>query len=190
MGSGIEAAAAMGRLRTATTAFAGLDLGPAQVLEQLDSITSGLEQYIATCVYAVYDPHRRECRIANAGHLPPALVRGGGHPQLLDLPTGAPLGVGGVPFETTTLAFGPGDRLVLYTDGLVETRRHSIDERLDRLLHLLDAPASPLEETCDRLLTELRDPDDHDDVALLIAYARPFAPHRADDHRGVPRTGM
>ncbi|MEU1479936.1 SpoIIE family protein phosphatase [Streptomyces sp. NPDC005760] len=175
MGSGIEAAAAMGRLRTATTAFAGLNLGPAQVLEQLDSITAGLDQYIATCVYAVYDPHRRECRIANAGHLPPVLVPQGAQPRLLDLPTGAPLGVGGVPFETTTLAFGVGDQLVLYTDGLVETREHSIDERLDSLLHLLGAPASPLEETCDRLLAELRHPDDHDDVALLITCARPFA---------------
>ncbi|MFF7645829.1 SpoIIE family protein phosphatase [Streptomyces canus] len=187
MGSGIEAAAAMGRLRTATTAFAGLSLDPAQVLEQLDSITSGLEEYIATCVYAVYDPHRRECRIANAGHLPPALVRRGGHPQLLDVPTGAPLGVGGVPFETTTFTFGPGDRLVLYTDGLVETRRHSIDERLDTLLRLLDTPASPLEETCDRLLADLRHPDDHDDVALLIACARPFASHRADVGHRRPR---
>ncbi|MEU0945541.1 SpoIIE family protein phosphatase [Streptomyces canus] len=190
MGSGIEAAAAMGRLRTATTAFAGLSLDPAQVLEQLDSITSGLEQYIATCVYAVYDPHRCECRIANAGHLPPALVRRGGHPQLLDVPTGAPLGVGGVPFETTTFTFAPGDQLVLYTDGLVETRRHSIDERLDTLLRLLDTPASPLEETCDRLLADLRHPDDHDDVALLIACAQPLASHRADVHRRRMREAL
>ncbi|WP_020121496.1 SpoIIE family protein phosphatase [Streptomyces canus] len=190
MGSGIEAAAAMGRLRTATTAFAGLSLDPAQVLEQLDSITSGLEQYIATCVYAVYDPHRRECRIANAGHLPPALLRRGGHPQLLDVPTGAPLGVGGVPFETTTFTFAPGDQLVLYTDGLVETRRHSIDERLDTLLRLLDAPASPLEETCDRLLADLRHSDDHDDVALLIACAQPLASHRAEVRRRGPREAL
>jgi len=176
MGSGIDAAAAMGRLRTATTAFAGLDLDPTRVLEQLDTITSGLEQYIATCLYAVYDPHRGDCHIANAGHLPPVLVRSGKHPRLLDLPTGTPLGVGGVPFETTTVSLDPGDQLVLYTDGLVETRHHPIDERLDTLLHVLDAPACPLEETCDRLLQGLRQPDDHDDVALLIARVQSFAP--------------
>ncbi|MDQ1043646.1 SpoIIE family protein phosphatase [Streptomyces sp. V4I2] len=176
MGSGIDAAAAMGRLRTATAAFAGLDLAPAQVLEQLDKITSRLEQYIATCLYAAYDPHDATCHIANAGHLPPVLVRSGKHPELLVLPTGAPLGVGGVPFETTTLTLAPGDQLVLYTDGLVETRQHPIDERLDTLLHLLDAPEQPLEETCDRLLHDLRHPDDHDDVALLIARACPFTP--------------
>lgn len=176
MGSGIDAAAAMGRLRTATIAFAGLDLDPTRVLEQLDAITSGLEQYIATCLYVAYDPHRGECRIANAGHLPPVLLRSGKQPRLLDLPTGAPLGVGGVPFETTTVSLDPGDQLVLYTDGLVETRHQPIDERLGTLLHVLDAPDCPLEETCDRLLHDLRQPGDHDDVALLIARVQPFAP--------------
>ncbi|MEU9015435.1 SpoIIE family protein phosphatase [Streptomyces sp. NPDC048479] len=176
MGSGIDAAATMGRLRTATSAFADLDLDPAQVLQHLDKITSGLEHYIATCVYAVYDPHGADCHIATAGHLPPALVRSGKRPELLDLPTGTPLGVGGVAFETTTFDLGPGDQLVLYTDGLVETRHHPIDERLETLLHLLDRPDRPLEETCDRLLHELRRPDDPDDVALLIARVQPFTP--------------
>lgn len=175
MGSGIDAAAAMGRLRTATSAFADLNLDPDQLLQHLDKITSGLEHYIATCVYAVYDPHRAECHIANAGHLPPALVRSGKHPELLELPTGTPLGVGGALFETTTFGFGLGDQLVLYTDGLVETRHHPIDERLETLLDLLDVPDDSLEETCDRLLRELRRPDDPDDVALLICRTQPFA---------------
>ncbi|KAB1140060.1 SpoIIE family protein phosphatase [Streptomyces luteolifulvus] len=176
MGSGIDAAATMGRLRTATAAFAGLDLGPARVLEQLNAITSGLDPYIATCLYAAYDPHNATCQIANAGHLPPVLVHSGSHPRLLDLPTGTPLGAGNLPFDTTTLPLAPGDQLVLYTDGLVETRHHSIDERLDTLLHLLDSPDRSLEETCDRLLHDLRQPDERDDVALLIARAHPWTP--------------
>ncbi|GAA3478130.1 hypothetical protein GCM10018966_026600 [Streptomyces yanii] len=113
MGSGIDAAAAMGRLRTATCAFAELDLDPDQVLQHLEQITGGLEHYIATCLYAVYDPYHGQCRIALAGYLPPALVRTGHAPELLDLTTGAPLGVGGVPFRTTTVDFGPGDEMVL-----------------------------------------------------------------------------
>ncbi|MCG7205291.1 SpoIIE family protein phosphatase [Streptomyces arenae] len=172
MGSGINAAATMGRLRTATTTLASLGLDPAVLLEHLDKTTSGLDHSIATCVYAVHDPRLRQVRIANAGHLPPARIRPGRPPELLDLPTGVPLGVGGVSFATTTVEFGPGDELVLYTDGLVETRSHSLDERLDELLALLDAPAGPLEETCDRLLRELHHPDNHDDVALLIARAQ------------------
>lgn len=174
MGSGINAAAGMGQLRTATRTLAELSLDPTRVLEQLDRTTSALEETIATCVYAVYDPHRAECRIAVAGHLPPVLIRSGRAPRLLELPTGTPLGVGGIPFEVTSVRMEPGDQLVLYTDGLVETRDQPIDARLDVLLKLLADTSRPLEETCDRLLDTLRRPDDHDDVALVIARAKPL----------------
>ncbi|MFB7083746.1 SpoIIE family protein phosphatase [Streptomyces sp. NPDC056308] len=173
MGSGIDAAAAMGRLRTATATLADLGLPPDRVLQHLDKITAGLEPSIATCIYAEYDPHNDSCCIAAAGHLPPALTPAGDHPELLDLPSGAPLGVGGVPFEAATVPLRPGDQLVLYTDGLVETRRDAIDARLDLLLRVLDGADGSLEETCDRLLDALRDPDDHDDVAVLIARPGP-----------------
>ncbi|WP_339133596.1 SpoIIE family protein phosphatase [Streptomyces sp. f51] len=172
MGNGIDAAATMGRLRTATCAYADLDLDPGQVLHHLDKITCDLEHYIVTCLYAVYDPHSRQCRIANAGHMPPALVRDGAAPELLNLPTGAPLGVGGIAFETTTVELNPGDLLVLYTDGLVETRLHPIDVRLNLLLSFLEEGSGPLEEICDLLLYGLRNSDDHDDVALLVARAK------------------
>ncbi|MEV6665375.1 SpoIIE family protein phosphatase [Streptomyces nigra] len=169
MGSGIEAAATMGRLRTATHTLASLDLEPTRLLEHLDTITQGLDHSIATCLYAVHDPELRQCRIANAGHLPPVRVRPGRPPELLELPTGAPLGVGGVAFSTTTVDLAPGDQLVFYTDGLVETRRHPLDERLDALLALLDDPGRPLQECCDLLLRTLHQPENSDDVALLIA---------------------
>ncbi|MER8009459.1 SpoIIE family protein phosphatase [Streptomyces sp. NPDC094149] len=171
MGNGIDAAATMGRLRTATCAYADLDLEPADVLQHLDKITCDLEHYIVTCLYAVYDPRTRLCHLANAGHMPPAVAHPGRSPELLDLPSGAPLGVGGIPFQASTVRLDPGDLLVLYTDGLVETRHHPIDDRLDVLLSFLDEPQRPLEETCDLLLYGLRHPDDHDDVALLIARA-------------------
>ncbi|MGV9289447.1 SpoIIE family protein phosphatase [Streptomyces sp. NPDC003719] len=173
MGSGIAAAASMGRLRTATNTLAALDLDPALLLEHLDRTTAGLDHAIATCLYAVHDPHARQCRIANAGHLPPVRVRAGRPPELLDLPTGVPLGVGGVAFRTTTVDLDPGDRLVLYTDGLVETRQQPIDERLAALLAVLEGPDRPLEEVCDLLLRTLPEPRNSDDVALLIARATP-----------------
>ncbi|GHG48123.1 SpoIIE family protein phosphatase [Streptomyces griseocarneus] len=173
MGSGINAAAAMGQLRTAARTLSGLDLDPAQVLRHLDRTASGLDQTIATCLYAVYDPGLDRCCFANAGHLPPVLVRPGRRPVLVDLPTGAPLGVGGVPFESVAVPLTPGDRLVLYTDGLVETRDEAIDTRLEVLLGLLDGRDLDLEATCDLLLSELRADNDQDDVALLIAHVRP-----------------
>ncbi|MFJ8663767.1 SpoIIE family protein phosphatase [Streptomyces sp. NPDC093795] len=169
MGSGIDAAATMGRLRTATCAFADLDLAPAQVLRHLDRITAGLEHYIATCLFAVHDPARARCRISNAGHLPPVRVPVDGPAELVAVPPGLPLGVGGATFRTTRVSFRPGDVLVLYTDGLVETRHEAIDERLALLVGLLDEARGPLEETCDLLLRALRRPGAADDVALLIA---------------------
>ncbi|MFG3280601.1 SpoIIE family protein phosphatase [Streptomyces sp. NPDC048111] len=173
MGHGINAAATMGQLRTATRTLAGLDLDPADVLQHLDRITAELEEITATCVYAVYDPHRMTCRIALAGHLPPIWDRPGRAPRFLHLPTGAPLGVGGVPFRATTVECAPGDRLVLYTDGLVETRDQPIDDRLRALLDALTHHRLPLEATCDRLLAALPPPQGHDDIALLIAQVAP-----------------
>ncbi|MFF1902699.1 SpoIIE family protein phosphatase [Kitasatospora sp. NPDC058218] len=170
MGHDINAAARMGQLRTATRTLADLDLDPAQVLHHLDRVTAELDETIATCVYVVYDPHGRRCRIALAGHPPPVLDRPGRAPVLLELPPGAPLGVGGVPFESACVELAPGDRLLLYTDGLVETRDQAFDTRLDALMSLLRGPRLSLEATCDRLLTSLRRADDDDDdVALLIA---------------------
>ncbi len=174
MGSGINAAASMGQLRSATRAFAGLDLDPAEVLRQLDRLTEDVEHTIATCAYCRYDPEQGQCRISLAGHLPPALVRSGRPARLLDLPSGVPLGVGGTAFETTEFAFRPGDQLALYTDGLVETRCDPIDARLGTLLDALTATAGQgLGETCDRVLETLRPPGGDDDVALLVARVEP-----------------
>ncbi|MFG3371135.1 SpoIIE family protein phosphatase [Streptomyces sp. NPDC048156] len=173
MGHGINAAAMMGQLRTTTRALAGLELTPAQVLQHLDRATAGLEETIATCVYATLDPRDRQCCIALAGHLPPVLHRQGQAPHFLDLPAGVPLGVSGVPFHTTHFELHPGDRLILYTDGLVEARDESIDVRLQALVNLLAEPSVSLEATCDRLLSVLRRRDYADDVALVIAQLLP-----------------
>ncbi|MEU3748864.1 MULTISPECIES: SpoIIE family protein phosphatase [Streptomyces] len=169
MGSGIDAAATMGRLRAATSAFTDLGLSPAQVLRHLDRITAGLEHYIATCLFAVHDPRLGRVRIANAGHLPPVRIPAAGPAELVRVSTGVPLGVGGGTFRTVRIPFRPGDVLVLYTDGLVETRDAAIDDRLAVLVGLLDEARGPLEETCDMLLQALRRPGAPDDVALLVA---------------------
>ncbi|MEU6553263.1 SpoIIE family protein phosphatase [Streptomyces sp. NPDC046915] len=170
-GSGISAATTMGRLRTATQTLTKLALDPADVLTHLDEITAEMDSLIATCVYAVYDPYRAECCMARAGHLPPVVVRAGA-PRLIDLPSGAPLGTGTASYRAVTLPLDTGDRLVLYTDGLIERRREDIDSRLQVLLRLLDTPGTSLEDMCDHLLHALRNPDDDDDVALLIASPR------------------
>ncbi|MEU1665421.1 SpoIIE family protein phosphatase [Streptomyces sparsogenes] len=177
MGKGIHAAAIMGQLRTATRAFAQLDLAPAELLRHLDDITTALGESIATCLYAVCDPRTGRCQLSTAGHLPPVLARPGARPELLDMPSGAPLGVGGVPFAAAECELSPGTLLALFTDGLVEKRHQPIDVGLRTLLELLDHQQGPLERTCDQVLAALHGAPD-DDVALLLARLRePRPPH-------------
>ncbi|MFF0272468.1 MULTISPECIES: SpoIIE family protein phosphatase [unclassified Streptomyces] len=206
MGRGLRAAVAMGELRTAVRTLAQLDLEPAEVLSHLDEIARGLgapigaqqsrghksrgpelsEVYLATCVYAVYDPVTRRCTFANAGHLPPVLVEPGEEALLLDVPPGMPLGVGGEPFEEVEVELPEGALLALYTDGLVESRDHPLDEGLSAFRRALTDPARPLEDVCDRVLTSLETGHGEDDIALLMARIQGLPSEAVGDWR-LPR---
>ncbi|MFF2007910.1 SpoIIE family protein phosphatase [Streptomyces sp. NPDC058195] len=214
MGRGLRAAVAMGELRTAVRTLALLDLEPAEVLSALDEVARGLgtpgggasgggsqwpsraahksreadlsEVYLATCVYAVYDPVTRRCTFANAGHLPPAVVEPGGRARLLDVPPGMPLGVGGEPFEEVEVDLKEGSLLALYTDGLVESRDHPLDEGLDALRGALVEPERPVEELCDHVLTTLDTRHGEDDIALLMARIQGLPAEAVGDWR-LPR---
>ncbi|MEU9603298.1 SpoIIE family protein phosphatase [Streptomyces sp. NPDC048057] len=172
MGHGLNSAAMMGQLRTAVQTMAALDLPPAQLLRNLDDLAQRLgENYLATCLYAVYDPIGHELVIANAGHVPPVLVRAAdGRSELLDLPTGAPVGVGGVPFESRRVRVAPGDRLVMCTDGLVEVRGEDIGVGLAALCESAAHPAASMDAACDTIIRALNTRGGRkDDVALLMA---------------------
>ncbi|MER5851127.1 SpoIIE family protein phosphatase [Streptomyces sp. NPDC002012] len=144
------------------------------------------EVYLATCVYAVYDPVTRRCTFANAGHLPPAVVEPGEPAMLLDVPPGMPLGVGGEPFEEVEVELKEGALLALYTDGLVESRDHPLDEGLDALRGALVEPERPLEDVCDHVLTTLDTRHGEDDIALLMARIRGLPADAVGDWR-LPR---
>ncbi|MEV7678416.1 SpoIIE family protein phosphatase [Streptomyces sp. NPDC088341] len=172
MGHGLNSAAMMGQLRTAVQTMATMEMPPAQLLRNLDDLAQRLgEQYLATCLYAVYDPIRSEVQIANAGHIPPVLVRAeDGSGEVLGIPTGAPIGVGGVAFETVTVRVDPGDRLVLCTDGLVEVRGEDIGDGLAALCASAAHPAASMDDACDTIIRALNTRGGRkDDVALLMA---------------------
>lgn len=144
------------------------------------------EVYLATCVYAVYDPVTRRCTFANAGHLPPVVVEPGEAALLLDVPPGMPLGVGGEPFEEVEVELKEGALLALYTDGLVESRDHPLDEGLAALRTALVEPERPLEDVCDRVLTSLHTRHGEDDIALLMARIQGLPTEAVGDWR-LPR---
>jgi serine phosphatase RsbU (regulator of sigma subunit)/anti-sigma regulatory factor (Ser/Thr protein kinase) len=185
MGHGLNSAAMMGQLRTAVQTMAALDLPPAQLLRNLDDLAQRLgDTYLATCLYAVYDPIASELHLANAGHIPPVLVRADdGRSELLDLPTGAPIGVGGVPFEAVRVRVEPGDRLVMCTDGLVEVRGEDIGVGLATLCESAAHPAASMDDACDAIIralavtfSEAGRGGRKDDVALLMARLNGIAP--------------
>ncbi|MER7579857.1 SpoIIE family protein phosphatase [Kitasatospora sp. NPDC097691] len=177
MGHGIHSAAAMGRFRTAMQTLAALDLPPGQLLRHLDNLAHKLgDDHLATCLYAVYDPINRTCELASAGHVPPVLVHPDGTGELLEIPAGAPIGVGGVPFVAKTIDVSDGSMLVLCTDGLVEVRGGDIGAGLAALCgNLIDPQQSP-EQACDEVLRRLHTDDRKDDVALLVARFDGVAP--------------
>jgi PAS domain S-box-containing protein len=193
-GHGIRAAATMGRLRTAVRTLADIDLEPEELLTRLDDVVTRLadedelapdaSDVTATCLFAVYDPVTRRCAMARAGHPVPAVVIPGGSPEFLDLPAGPPLGVGGVPFEETEIELPEGSLLVLYTDGLVESRDRDIDAGLAELGKALSelhgrpgGPPSP-DAVCDGLITALIPGEAREDAALLAARTCALAPGR------------
>ncbi|MFB7330806.1 SpoIIE family protein phosphatase [Streptomyces adustus] len=189
-GHGTSAAATMGRLRTTVAALSALDLAPDELLARLDDLVvragsassaeTGTEDRAlgATCLYAVYDTVNRHCVMARAGHPPPVLLRPDGHSELVDVPAGPPLGLGGLPFESVDFELPEGSMLALFTDGLVESRRQDIDSGIRRLCDVLSrSGAGPLKEICHRVVAELLPGPPEDDAALLLVRTHALAGH-------------
>jgi PAS domain S-box-containing protein len=184
IGHGLPATATMGRLRTAVHTLADLELDPTELLTHLDDLVQQLageappgqrDTIGATCLYAVYDPVTRRCTLASAGHLPPLVVRPDGTTTAIDLSPGPPLGVGGMPFETTTIDLDPGSVLALYTDGLITGADHDLDAGIRRLTSSLAALCRPdrdVDDTARALLADTGLAPPRDDIALLLARTR------------------
>jgi serine phosphatase RsbU (regulator of sigma subunit) len=169
-GHGIRAAAIMGQLRTTTAALARLGCPPGQIMRQLSGVLAAHgDEAGATCLYAVYDPTSRRCRLASAGHPPPALRHPDGTTEFIDLPPGLLLGAGHGRYPTTDRQLHPGSVLALYTDGLIEQPGQDIGTGMSRLARALAAgPARSTDDLCDNVLTSLA-PRPRDDIALLLA---------------------
>ncbi|MDT0468006.1 SpoIIE family protein phosphatase [Streptomyces gibsoniae] len=189
VGHGINAAATMGRLRTAVRTLADLEMPPDQLLAHLDDTFQRLAAEDAnaadetptvvgaTCLYAVYDPATRKCTMARAGHPPPAIIDPQGQVAFPDLPTGSPLGMGlGVPFEAVELELPEGTLLALYTDGLIEARDDDIDVGMECLGTALAQPDRSLEELCTQATETRPRQAPSDDITLLLVRTRSLNP--------------
>ncbi|MCD9876260.1 SpoIIE family protein phosphatase [Streptomyces guryensis] len=141
-------------------------------------LDAAAEELGATCLYAVYDPISRRCTLADAGHPLPFVIAPDGTVTAVTGHTGPPLGVGGLPFETTELELVPGSTLALYSDGLVHSRYLDVDQGQDRLRAALASAAGSadsLDDACGAVVDSLLTGPPADDVALLLARTRAFS---------------
>ncbi len=173
VGRGLGAASAMGQLRSATRAVSEPGRCPAEVLAQLDRFVEHVPAAAcATIVHAQLDLATGVVQLACAGHLPPVLVPRSAAPRLLWGGRSTPLGVvvPGQGRHDTSVQLTPGDRLLLYTDGLVERRDAGIDERLDVLEQASAGLVGvPLEAAVTDLVAGLLVDEQHrDDVCVLL----------------------
>ncbi|MFJ7301133.1 SpoIIE family protein phosphatase [Streptomyces sp. NPDC099088] len=190
-GSGIDAATAMGQLRTVVRSLAALDLDPDELLARLNDTVVRLayerqalpsgdplhqEPLRASCVYVVHDPLRGVCAMASAGHPAPVVAHPSGVIHVPDLPTGPLLGSrDGPPFATASVPMRDGSVLALWTPSFPASDRSGgrPSKLLREALTRLDRPLSELR---DDILYRLRGTPGTHDVLLLLARTRAFPP--------------
>ncbi|MGY1841997.1 SpoIIE family protein phosphatase [Modestobacter sp. SYSU DS0875] len=168
VGHDITAAATMGQLRSVYRALLVESPSPTAVIDRLQASWPLLGlQRMATALFATLDLPSGLLHVASAGHPPPLLVTDAGAEflpvrpsRMLGAPASAPAEWSGV--------LPPGGTLVLFTDGLVESRSDDLDAGLERLRVAAGrAPTADPDELCDRLLADLAGTHRADDIALL-----------------------
>ncbi|KQS67060.1 hypothetical protein ASG41_11065 [Modestobacter sp. Leaf380] len=174
-GHDMSAAAAMGQLRTLLRGLAhDREEPPASTLTRLDTTAAGLGVgTLATVVVARVEADGR-LRWSNAGHPPPVLLHADGRVELLETRPEMLLGLDlAVPRTDHVVDLPPDSTLLLYTDGLVESRTQDLDVGTASLLAAVHTRRhQPLDELLDGLLRDLAHGRD-DDIALLAVRAAP-----------------
>jgi anti-sigma regulatory factor (Ser/Thr protein kinase) len=139
-------------------------------------VMSGVEQVMATVLYLVLDRETGEVSFSAAGHPPPLVIAPDG-PYFLEGGRSVPIGAADpAVFRETTAVIPPGSTLLLYTDGLVERRDTSLEERLEQLAAAAAAERDDLGELCEGVIAAVLDDTElGDDVALLAVRPRAVA---------------
>jgi serine phosphatase RsbU (regulator of sigma subunit) len=170
VGHGLDAATAMGQLRSAARAMLIEEKDPAEVLAALDRFAASTDNaFGATVACAVIDRSDGSLTYARAGHPPPLLIGPKGC-KWLDGPGGPPLAtVDGAQRLNHVVPLVSGDVVVLYTDGLVERRGEVLDEGMARLQAATQAAyGAPVHQMADSIMRDLVVGDASDDVVLVV----------------------
>ncbi|MGW0519712.1 SpoIIE family protein phosphatase [Crossiella sp. NPDC003009] len=200
VGSGPGAAAVMGQLRSALTAYllAGMEL--AEVITRLGEFARQTPQAAgATACVAVLDPVRGELTYTSAAHPPIVWARPGRKAEYLPRAAGTPLALGAGEFEVRRAEVAADDLLVFYSDGAVDRNGQSPHRSAAGLLACAAEVAAEkdtsVDSRCDRLLAGLLSsgPPEDDIALLLLRIQEPLAglrrtvPGRSDQLGGLRR---
>jgi GAF domain-containing protein len=169
VGHGVEAAARMTSVRSSINTLARLGTPFHHIIPEAEQLLLADDvDYLGTASLHLVDLEQGTITYVRAGHPPAVLCTSDGF-RLLDGAGRAPLGVGGA-VDAATVAFGRGDILVAYTDGLVERRGELLDAGVERVARVAcEHRASPVEGVVGALVEEaLHDDARRDDVALAI----------------------
>ncbi|MFD5428628.1 SpoIIE family protein phosphatase [Streptomyces sp. NPDC127084] len=173
-GHDLDAAGGMAQIRNMLRAFVWTHPeSPSVAVTHLDQAVMHIAQEpMATMVLARLTTAGDGCwrlHWTNAGHPPPLLVNYDGQSRFLKGGHGMLLGTGTPSVRTDAeVTLPPGATLVLYTDGLIESRRHTLDVGMERLRrHAASLARRPLSSFSDSLLAQARPDDNDDDVAFL-----------------------
>ncbi|MFN8052217.1 MAG: SpoIIE family protein phosphatase [Acidimicrobiales bacterium] len=173
VGHGIDAASAMGQLRSAARALSATTCSPARVLELLDEFALLVPPCaFATAAIVVVASDRRSLTYSLAGHPPPVRRAPDGTVELLDGALSRPLGIqSGSRPEASIELVGDGHTVCLYTDGLIERRGEVIDIGLDQLVEAMRRHGHlDCQALADAVLGEVAGAiPQRDDIALLCA---------------------
>ena len=171
-GHDMGAAATMGAVRSGLRALMRHADDPASLVELLQFSWDDLVvERMATLVVVFVDGETGEYSVASAGHPPPLVVPAVGRPSFVELDPAPPLGCLPGPVVATRGQLEPGDLILLYTDGLIETREDTLDRGFEHLIGVAGHVGTQPERLCSRILAGLNR-ERTDDIALLAATRR------------------
>lgn len=171
VGHGPQAAAIMGQLRTAMRAYALQQMPATVLMRSLDILLQDVaEQAIATAACVMLDPAQGTLETVLAGHPPPIIVDPAGQTRFVKADAHVPMGVREAPLFLSSLTpFEQGATMLMFTDGLVESRSRPLGEGLDTLSKTLTGIGREVdvESLCDSVLNSMVPDSQADDIALL-----------------------
>ena len=176
VGHGLDAATVMGQLRSACRALLLQDASAAQTLTAMDRFAALVPGAICSTVFCgIFDRDNGQLTYSSAGHPPGILTLADGRTQLLDGGRSFPLAVWpGIVRTEASCTVPARATLLLYTDGLVERRRRSLDTGIAEAAAAIHrGESAAVEDLATAIMTTMAPASGYEDDVALVLYRHP-----------------